>query len=57
VKIEKDVPSEISPTGSEHLTLVVANNRANVVSAVSVRASGEDLEFSPEEVFIGNLPL
>jgi len=53
--LEKDVPSEISPTGSEHLTLVVANNRANVVSAVSVRASGEDLEFSPEEVFIGNL--
>lgn len=45
--LEKDVPSEISPTGSEQLTLAIANNRPNTVSAILVKASGEGLEFSP----------
>ncbi len=55
--LEKDVPSEISLSESKEITMVVANNRPNSVSGVKVhvKAKTEELEFTPECIFIGNL--
>ncbi len=55
--LEKDIPSEISLSESKEITLVVANNRPNHVSGVNVQAKAEieELEFTPEQIFVGNL--
>ena len=55
--LEKDVPSEISLSESKEIAMVVANNRPNSVSGVKVlvKAKTEELEFTPECIFIGNL--
>ncbi len=53
--IEKDVPSEISRHESKEIVIVVANNRPNSVNGVLVTTVGEDLELTPERVFMGNL--
>ena len=55
--LEKDVPSEISLSESKEIAVVVANNRPNLVSGVNVevKAENEELEFTPERIFIGNL--
>lgn len=55
--LEKDVPSEISLSESKEIALVVANNRPNSVSGVNVhvKAKSEELEFTPERIFVGNL--
>jgi len=55
--LEKDVPSEISLSESKEIALVVANNRPNSVSGVNVhvKAKSEELEFTPEQIFVGNL--
>ncbi|MGB7532481.1 MAG: hypothetical protein WA977_05820 [Halobacteriota archaeon] len=55
--LEKDVPSEISLSESKEIAMVVANNRPNPVSGVKVlvKAEREELEFTPECIFIGNL--
>ena len=55
--IEKDVPSDISLSESKEVAMVVANNRPNAVSGVNVhvKAKSEELEFTPEQIFIGNL--
>jgi hypothetical protein len=55
--IEKDVPSDISLSESKEVAMVVANNRPNSVSGVNVhvKAKSEELEFTPERIFIGNL--
>jgi hypothetical protein len=55
--LEKDVPSEISLSESKEIAMVVANNRPNSVSGVNVlvKAEREELEFTPDQIFIGNL--
>ena len=55
--LEKDVPSEISLSESKEIAVVVANNRPNLVSGVNVevKAENDELEFTPERIFIGNL--
>jgi len=55
--LEKDVPSEISLSESKEIALVVANNRPNSASGVNVhvKAESEELEFTPERIFVGNL--
>jgi hypothetical protein len=55
--LEKDIPSEISLSESKEIAMVVANNRPNSVSGVKVlvKAKTEELEFTPECIFIGNL--
>jgi len=55
--LEKDVPSEISLSESKEIVIVVANNRPNSVSGVKVlvKAKTDELEFTPERIFIGNL--
>jgi len=55
--LEKDVPSEISLSESKEIAMVVANSRPNSVSGVKVlvKAKTEELEFTPECIFIGNL--
>ncbi len=55
--LEEDIPSEISLSESKEIAIVVANNRPNTVSGVNVFVStaNDELEFTPEEIFIGNL--
>ena len=55
--IEKDIPSEITLKESKQIAIVVANNRPNSVSGVNVqvKSESEGLEFTPEQIFIGNL--
>jgi hypothetical protein len=55
--LEKDVPSEISLSESKEIAMVVANNRPNSVSGVNVhvKAKSEELEFTSERIFVGNL--
>jgi hypothetical protein len=55
--LEEDIPSEISLSESKEIAIVVANNRANTVSGVNVfvNSDNDELEFTPERVFIGNL--
>jgi len=57
--LEKDVPSEISLSESKEIAVVVANNRPNLVSGVNVEVKespeNDELEFTPERIFIGNL--
>ncbi len=55
--LEKDIPSEISLSESKEMAIVVANNRPNIVSGVNVfvKSSNDELEFTPEGIYIGNL--
>ena len=55
--LEQDIPSEIPISESKEIAIVVANNRPNSVSGVNVlmKSSNDALEFTPEEIFIGNL--
>ncbi|MEA2076158.1 MAG: hypothetical protein U9O85_10630 [Euryarchaeota archaeon] len=55
--LEQDIPSKISISESKEIAIVVANNRPNSVSGVNVlmKSSNDALEFTPEEIFIGNL--
>lgn len=55
--LEQDIPSEISISGSKKIAIVVANNRPNTVSGVNVfvKSSNDDLEFTPERIFIAKL--
>ncbi|RJS79718.1 hypothetical protein CW713_08050 [Methanophagales archaeon] len=55
--LEKDIPSEISLSESKEIEIVVANNRPNLVSGVNVRMKlkSDGLEFTPEQIFIGDL--
>ena len=56
--LEKDIPSEISLSESKKIAIVVANNRPNSVRGVNVfvKSKRDGLEFTPERIFIGNLP-
>jgi hypothetical protein len=55
--LEEDIPSEISLSESKEIAIVVANNRPNTVSGVNVfvHTGNDELEFTPEGLFIGNL--
>jgi hypothetical protein len=55
--LEQDIPSEISISESKEIEIVVANNRPNTVSGVNVfvKSTNNELEFTPEGIFIGNL--
>lgn len=55
--LEQDIPSEISLSESKEIAIVVANNRPNTVSGVnvSVKSNNDELEFTPEGIYIGNL--
>ncbi|MHC1611457.1 MAG: COG1361 S-layer family protein [Candidatus Methanospirareceae archaeon] len=55
--LEQDIPSEISISESKEIAIVVANNRPNTVSGVTVfvKSSNDNLKFTPEGVFIGKL--
>ncbi len=55
--LEQDIPAEISLSESKEIAIVVANNRPNSVSGVNVRvkSKSEGLEFTPEQIFIGDL--
>ena len=55
--LEEDIPSEISLSESKEIAIVVANNRPNTVSGVNVfvNTANDELEFTPEGIFIGNL--
>ncbi len=55
--LEKDIPSEISLSESKQMEIVVANNRPNSVSGVNVlvKSKSDELEFTPERIFIGDL--
>ena len=55
--LEQDIPSEISLSESKEIEIVVANNRPNTVSGVNVlvKSSDDALDFTPDEIFIGNL--
>jgi len=55
--LEQDIPSEISLSESKEIEIVVANNRPNTVNGVNVfvKSSNDELEFTPERIYIGNL--
>jgi len=55
--LESDIPSEISASESRQIKIIVANNRPNSVSGVSVlvKSENEELEFTPERIFVGDL--
>ena len=53
--LERDIPSEISLSESKQIAIVVANNRPNQVRGVNIRVIADDLEFTPERIFIGDL--
>jgi hypothetical protein len=55
--LETDVHPEISLSESKQIGLVVANNRPNSVSGVNVqvKAKTDELEITPEQIFIGGL--
>jgi hypothetical protein len=55
--LEKDVHPVISLSESKQIGLVVANNRPNPVNGVNVhmKAKTDELEFTPEQIFIGSL--
>ena len=55
--LEEDIPSEISLSESKKIAIVVANNRPNTVSGVNVfvNPANDELEFTPEGVYIGTL--
>jgi len=53
--LEKDVPSEISPTGSEQLTLAIANNRPTRLCHLSESERRGLGVLTRGEVFIGSL--
>ncbi len=55
--LEGDIPAEISLSESKEIAIVVANNRPNTVSGVNVlvTSSPNTFDFTPEQVFIGNL--
>jgi hypothetical protein len=55
--LETDVHPEISLSESKQIGLVVANNRPNPVSGVNVqvKAKTDELESTPEQIFIGGL--
>ena len=55
--LETDAHPEISLSESKQIGLVVANNRPNSVSGVNVhvKAKTDELEITPEQIFIGEL--
>ncbi len=55
--LETDVHPEISLSESKQIGLVVANNRPNPVSGVNVhvKAKTDEVEITPEQIFIGEL--
>jgi hypothetical protein len=55
--LETDVHPEISLSESKQVGLVVANNRPNSVSGVNVqvKAKRDEIEITPEQIFIGSL--
>jgi hypothetical protein len=55
--LETDAHPEISLSESKQIGLVVANNRPNSVSGVNVhvKAKTDEIEITPEQIFIGEL--
>ena len=54
--ISKDVPSQVSQSGSTDITLSVVNNRENSVDGIHVYADQiEGIDLVPSSIFIGSL--